>query len=316
MVPPTWQRWAFAAVPAIGLIELGAHVVQTRSVVRDGDWKAAREYVASQAKAEDLVTFAPGWVDPIGRQQFGPEIATVEREARPDETRFARAFDVSIRGARSPALSTWAHAGERRFGDVTVTTLENPAPAHVLDDLVSLANPQRMRASRIEGERETPCTSSRESVASGGLGFGPALPAERFTCPGGGFVAVSVVADHLSRPHRCIYAPPPGGKGLLRLRFSSVRIGRTLHGHHGLYVEAERNQRGAPVTITFKVGNVLVGSVVHQDGDGWKPFEFDTSEVATDPQDGDAGERRADLVAEIAAPNAERRMYCFEADTR
>ncbi len=102
----------------------------------------------------------------------------------------------------------------------------------------------------------------------------------------------------------------------MRLRFSNVKLGKTLHGHHGLYVEAERNQRGAPVTITFKVGDALVGSVVHKDGDGWKPFEFDTSRIGADGPEGDAGERRADIVAEISAPNGERRMYCFEADTR
>jgi hypothetical protein len=101
----------------------------------------------------------------------------------------------------------------------------------------------------------------------------------------------------------------------MRIRFLGVRLGRALHGHHGLYVEAERNKSGAPVTITFRVGDQVVGSVVHHDGEGWKPFEFDTSELAGGRTDGaEAG--RADLVAEIGAANADRRMYCFEADTR
>jgi len=298
-----WQRWAFAAVPAVGLLELGAHLVQTNSVAPDGDWNAARDCVASQARPEDLVAFAPRWADPLGRQHFGTALATLEREARADETRFPRAFEVSIRGAHLAVFDGWRRAGEQRFGRVTVTTWENPAPAQVLDDLVSMVDPQHLRVVRGEGE----CTFTHGAVQSGNLGFGPAVPGDRFTCPGGAFVGASVVADLDYYPHRCIYAPPPGGNAPLRLRFQGVRFGRTLHGHHALYVEAERDRKGAPVTITFRVDDSTLGSVVHHDGDGWKPFEFDTSALA-----GQTGE----LVAEIASPSGDRRMYCFEADTR
>ena len=85
----------------MGLLELGAHVVQTHGAARDADWQAARDYVGSQVKPEDLVTFAPRWVDPVGREQFGPAIATLEREARPDETPLpARLRGVDPRRAR------------------------------------------------------------------------------------------------------------------------------------------------------------------------------------------------------------------------
>jgi hypothetical protein len=52
---------------------------------------------------------------------------------------------------------------------------------------------------------------------------------------------------------------------------------------------------------------VILGKLVHRDGQGWAGFELDTAELAG---------RTADLVAEISAPNGNRRMYCFEADTR
>lgn len=305
-----WQRWAFAAVPAIGVLELGAHLVQTHSTLRERDWTAARDYVAAESKAEDLVTFAPRWVDPVGRQEFGAELATLQREARPDESRFPRAFEVSIGGAHDPTLDGWQPTEEHAFGNVTVTRLENPTPARVLEDLVSLVGPQRLRVSKVEGGRVTDCGFSHGAAQSGGLGAGPAIPAEHFACPGGGVIAPTVVADLVYRPRRCIYAPPPGGDGVVRLRFLGVLIGRTLHGHHGLYVEAERNRKGTPVTITFKLGDAVVGSVVHNDGDGWKPFEFDTRPFQ------DAAEGRSDLVVEIGSPSAERRAYCFEADTR
>jgi len=297
------QRWAFALVPALGVIELGAHAVQTRSAVRDGDWKAARDFVSSQSRPDDLVAFAPRWVDPVGREKFGSRLATVEREAPGDVTRFPRALEVSIRGAHVPALAGWRRDDEHRFGGVTVTTLENPAPAHVLDDLVSMVDGQHLRVFRGDSE----CSYGHAPPQSGGLGFGPGVPADRFACPGGGFVAVSVVADLDYFPHRCIYAPPLGGAPL-RLRFQGVRFGRTLHGHHGLYVEAERERRGAPVTLTFRTGDAVIGIAVHRDGDSWKSFEFDTADRE--------GTVATELVAEIGAPNGDRRMYCFEADTR
>jgi hypothetical protein len=298
----TCKRWAFAVIPAAGLLELGAHAVQTRSVVPQADWEAARDWVAGQLRPDDLVAFAPRWADPIGRETFGPSIATLEREARGDETRFSRAFEVSIRGAHLSALAPWKRVGERRFGGVTVTTWENPAPARVIDDLVSMVDPRRMRVERGEAG----CVFVHGGAQSGGLGFGPAVPGDRFACPGGGFVAASVVADLDYVPHRCIYAPPPAS-GVVRIHFRDVRFGHALHGHHALYVEAERDRAGAPVTLTFRVGDEVLGTLVHRDGDGWKPFELDTSALAG---------QAAQLVAEIASPGGERRLYCFEADTR
>jgi hypothetical protein len=296
------QRWAFAAVPVVGLLELGAHVVQTHSVAPDADWEAARVYVAAQAKPEDLIAFAPKWADPIGRQHFGPGLATLEREARPDETRFPRALEVAIRGAHLPVFDGWRRASEQRFGSVTVTTWDNPAPAQVIDDLVSLVDPQHLRVSRGDSE----CNFVHGSPQSGNLGFGPTVPGDRFLCPGNGFVGVSVVADLDYIPHRCVFAPPPGNAPL-RLRFADVRFGHSLHGHHALYVEAERDKKGAPVTLSFKSGTSTLGTVVHRDGEGWKPFELDTTMLA-----GQKGE----LVVEITSPGGDRRLYCFEADTR
>jgi hypothetical protein len=300
----TWRKnaraWAFAAVPAVGLLELGAHAVQTHSVAPDRDWSDARAYVAAKAAAADLVAFAPRWADPIGREVFGADIATLEREARGDESRFPRAFEVSIRGKHIDALRGWRRVEDRHFGAVTVSTLENPAPAHVLDDLVTLVGAGRVRVSH--GDRD--CPWAHGAPQSGGLGFGPTVPGDRFNCPGGGFVGVSVVADLDYLPHRCVFAPPSGGAPL-RLRFPGVHMGRALHGHHALYVEAE-HVKGAPVTIAFSVEGKPIGTAIHRDMEGWKGFELDTS---------DFDKQEVDLVAEIAS-SGERRTYCFEADTR
>ncbi len=278
--------------------------MQVHSVAPDSDWQAARAYVASHATPEDLVAFAPRWADPVGRESFGPGLATVEREARPDETRFPRAFEVGIRGGHLPGLASWRRSTTERFGGVSVTLWENPSPVHVLDDLVSRANPEHLRVSRVEGGHEVDCPWTRLGPQSGELGFGTAVPADRFVCTGGGFVGTSVLEDTEYYPRRCIYAPPSGRT--VRLQFADVRIGHALHGHHALYVEAEHAMK-APVTITFSVGGTVVGSATHRDLEGWKAFEFDTSPFAG---------TRADVVADIDCPTSERRMYCFEADTR
>ncbi|HEX3772568.1 MAG TPA: hypothetical protein VHV30_16935 [Polyangiaceae bacterium] len=310
------KKWAFAVVPAIGVLELGAQLVQARRHIDGGDWKRARDFVAGAAHPDDLVTFAPRWVDVIGREEFGPQVATLEREARPDETRFARAFEVSMHGGHDARLEGWKRIEDHDFGQVHVTTLENPSPAHVLDDLVSLVSPDRLQVQRVDGDKVVDCPFTHAGVQSGGLGAGPAVPGDRFVCPTGGFVGASVAADLDYYPRRCIYAPPQGNRSVLRLRFENVQIGRTLHGHHGLYVEAERNKTGQPVTITFRIHDAVVGAVVHHDGDGWKPFEFDTSaQLEGGAQEGANG-ARADVVVDISSPSGDRRMYCFEADTR
>jgi hypothetical protein len=295
------QRWAFVAVPLVGVVELIAHVAQTRPAASEADWLAARDYVAANAKHDDLVAFAPGWIDPVGRERFGASIATLEREARPDDSRFPRAFEVGIRGAHLGELRGWSKQGEQRFGGVTVTLLANPAPAHVIDDLVSHVDPARMRVSRGPAE----CGFQHERGQSGSLGFGPAIPGSRFVCPAGAFVAMSVVTDLDYVPHRCVYAPPTAGVPT-RIVFEDVHFGTRLHGHHAIYVEAERNKTGQPVTLSFSVNGQPLASLEHRDGDGWKSFELDTSSLA-----GQTGE----LTAEVTS-SGDRRMYCFEADTR
>jgi hypothetical protein len=295
------RRWAFAVIPVLGVVELVAHVAETRPGPSDADWDAARDYVAREAHPEDLVDFAPRWVDPLGRMHFGQKIATLEREAPPDVTRFPRAFEVSLHGGHLRSLEGWRKGAAQSFGAITVTTWENPSPAHVLADLVSSVESRSVRVTRGGVE----CPFQRTSPQSGNLGFGPAVPGARYVCPGGVFVGVSVVADLDYAGHRCIYAPPNSGPPI-DIHFLDVPFGTALHGHHALYVEAERDRKGAPVSIAWKAGGNVLGQVDHYDGDGWKPFEFDTSALAG---------TRGELEAEISSQGS-RRMYCFEADTR
>ncbi|WP_394844337.1 hypothetical protein LZC95_45705 [Pendulispora brunnea] len=302
------KTWGFALVPAIAIFELVAHVVQVRSVIGDESWARAREETRALAKPDDLVIFAPRWADPVGRQVFGDELATLEREAWADVERFPRAIEVSIRGEHAPELSEWKPVATKKVDGITLTTLENPSYRPTITDLLKLVHPPEADVSvrPLQDTAARPCGWGKGSAQSGNLGFGPAIPAEKFTCPGT-FAGISVVSDLDYMPHKCIFAPPPGGGQALRIVFHGVTFGESLHGHHGLYVEAERERLRAPVHLGFWVGDSHIAKVTHSDGDGWKSFDLPTPDLAG---------KTADLTVEITSANADRRIYCFEAITR
>jgi hypothetical protein len=305
-VRPPFLRYAFLVVPAIAMLELFAHLVQINRTIPKSDWEAAREAVKAEVHPEDLIAFAPRWADPLGREYFRDDLATVEREAPPDETRFPRAFEVSIRGKHLAEFDGWKKAATARFGSITVTTFENPSPAKVIDDLVVHTRGDRASVQLVEGERESECPWTHRSPETGNLGFGPGLPADRFLCPRGGFVVTSVMQATDYLPHKCIYAPAVGGSSVLRVRFQNVQFGRVLHGHHAINWDSARFN-SPPVMLVWKAEGRTIARLVDRDDDGWKAFEIDTSDLA-----GHTGE----LIAEVSSTTSNHRQYCFEADTR
>lgn len=302
------KKWIVFVVPAIAVCELALHFHQVSSVVPDADWDRAKAEVEKKAKPDDLVAFAPQWVDPVGREHFGQQIATFEREAYPDVTRFPRAIEVGIRGEHLADLAGWREVEHEKVGAITITTFENPSPVTLRDDLLRHVGQQDMHVELVTSNgSDRECPFGRYGVQTGGLGFGPAVPSMRYQCGGNAFAGVTVLPDLDYRPRRCIYAPPQGSGTTVRLRVDDFAFGRVLHGHHGLYAEAERDKKGAPVEIAFRSGDKEFGRLIHRDGEGWKGFELDTSELA-----GKTGE----LVAEVTSSSRDRRVYCFEADAR
>ncbi|HWL86373.1 MAG TPA: hypothetical protein VNO21_11255, partial [Polyangiaceae bacterium] len=171
------KTWAFVAVPALALIELGAHVAQVHGAIGTDDWAHAREEARALAKADDLVIFAPRWSDPIGREAFGDDLATPQREAWADVSRFPRAIEVSIRGQHAPELAGWKSVASQRAGGITLTTLENPSYRATKTDLVALLRPALDSGSGSEvtihasdGRGERPCTWGQGPAQSGNLG--------------------------------------------------------------------------------------------------------------------------------------------------
>lgn len=310
---PTKKRWFaklapwwFLVIVVLAAGELLLHVWQTRDALTDEDWRRVRGSLESQIQPPDLVVLSPDWIGPVGRMHLGDALMTPQRVARADESRFPRAFEVAHGCGETEELRDWPIESESRFGTLAVRLRRNPSHRPVIDDLVAHANAGGMRAAIVRAGKEDACHWRKGAPATGHLGFGPAAPAERFHCSNRAWVAETILADLRYRPRRCIYAPPAGNDAL-RMVFAQVRFGARLEGHHALYVEAERDRQGTPVRISFVHGGQPIGEAVHEDGQGWVEFGFDTPQLT-----GQSGE----LVVEVASQNGNRRMYCFEATTR
>jgi hypothetical protein len=301
------RRFAWALIPLIALLELATHFVQVNRVVSDDEWLAARDAVRTLVKPTDLVVMAPYWTDPIGRELFKDEILSLAREARPDASRFPRAIEVSIRGQHDPELRDWSRTSTQNVGPVTLTVFDNPSYRPILDDLVDHVAPGRMNVLVPSRQGMTECAFGRGKVETGGLGFGPAIPAGRFQCPGGGMVAATVMQPGDYRPHQCVFAPSLGGGKTMRIAFQDVTFGDVLHGHAGIEWDATAHADDPPVTLVWKKGDSTLGRIVAGNTDGWKSFELST---------GDVKGQKGELVAEVSSPSGRGRMYCFEADTR
>lgn len=122
MVLALWETWAArhdaAAVP-------------------DADWQRAAQVVRDGYRAGDLIVFAPGWTDPIGRWQLG-DLIPLAVAGRMDAARYGRIWELAIRGAHADETAGLQPVFSAERGDVTVRRFER-APAVVVGDVLDLA---------------------------------------------------------------------------------------------------------------------------------------------------------------------------------
>jgi hypothetical protein len=153
-----------------------------------------------------------------------------------------------------------------------------------------------------------PCPYGSAKVSNGDLGGHPTFPRRRFSCSGldWQFVGLTVIEDQDYRPRQCIWAHP-SSRGTLEVHFSDVPLGVSLAGHAGLPYLLERESRGTPVELEVLVAGQSLGTWVHTDGEGWKPFEFSTRTFA--------GQRQP-VDFHVRSRQVRSRQFCFQATTR
>ncbi len=295
------------AVPLVAVIELLAHAFQVATTASPRQWDAVKPVVEKLARPNDLIVIAPPWADPLGREHLGPQLMTVERVAHADMTRFARAVEVSLGGGARHEVHGWPMVDKQSVGPFVVRVRSNPHFVPVIDDLMAHVHAGAMSVERVDGGHLQDCAYSHGSFGSTAFLFGPALPADGFRCAAGAPVGITIMPVLDYTPRRCLLAEPLGGASILRIRLPDVAFGKSLQGHHGIFVDMERTLDGAPVTLVVRGPHGVLGEVVHHDGDGWKPFDLSTDDLSG---------TRGELVFDVTAASAANRVYCFEASTR
>ena len=97
--------------------EIVATVRAGGDVGDDRHWAAAADAVRARHEPGDLIVFAPRWADPIGRMHLG-DLIPVDMAARMDAAGYARIWEVSVRGERSPERGhDVAHGAARTYAN-------------------------------------------------------------------------------------------------------------------------------------------------------------------------------------------------------
>ena len=125
----------------------------------DRTWQKASQLVRSSYKEGDLILFAPDWIDPVGRMNFG-DLISLDMAARMDTARYGRIWEVSIRGAHAPETEGLIPAMVRELDDITVRFFDRP-PAVVVTDIR-----EHLAAAKVEGP-------ARPTLELAEVGFAP-----------------------------------------------------------------------------------------------------------------------------------------------
>jgi hypothetical protein len=232
---------AYAVIAAALLALAGWAAVATlradAGVPSDEAWRRAAALVRAQVRPGDLVTFAPPWIDPVGRLHLG-DLLSVAAAARADADGFARVWVLAIRGATADEVAGERPALTRTFDGVDVRRYDR-APAQVHDDAARLLATARVR---------------------GAARRGPTL----------------LIAEVGFTPRRCVQVVPPPG-GAVEIVFPRFALGRALVGHVGLADVFTRRDVREPGELEVRVaGQTVVRQRVGVD-DGWLRFTAPTT---------------------------------------
>ena len=261
---PTLALVAAAAVALLALVETAVALTAGARVAPAADWEAAAAEVRAGFAPGDVIAFAPAWVDQIGRAHLG-DLVTVEMAGRPDADRYARVWEVSIRGARADDAAGAQLVKESRHGQVRVALYEKSS-AHVIFDFTARADDARVTqtpgGAPPTGANETPC-------------YADAGPSWR--CPGSRVERRTLEIDY--RPRRGLLAQADSGR-TTHLGYSDVPLGATLVVYAGIHDYFARKNGNGVVDFTVVVDGKPLLTTRVANADNWKRYDLDTRALA------------------------------------
>ena len=120
---------------AVSLWEIVAVARSTHRAPAPGDWSALSAALHQRQRSGELITFAPAWIDPLGRREVG-DLIPLEMAGRMDAARYAVVWEVSQGGARAPETAGGRRTWSQDFGRLTLSRWEK-TPAEVATDFVA-----------------------------------------------------------------------------------------------------------------------------------------------------------------------------------
>jgi hypothetical protein len=120
-------RMAATALVVLAVWEVAVLVSARRSAPTRADWQAVAAGIPATLGPDELVVFAPPWIDPVGRQWLGDRLS-IAKVARMDAVRYSRIWEVSARGASAPEAAGAPAASEQQFGALRLRRIERDAP--------------------------------------------------------------------------------------------------------------------------------------------------------------------------------------------
>jgi hypothetical protein len=269
----------------VALVESALGLLQPKHIATDADWDAAARYVRTQLQPNDLITFSPPFIDPVGRQHLGDRMP-VEMVARPDDDLYARVFELSVHDAHNDALANLPVAEALHFGLVTLRRYDKAAMRRLYDFTSQFSSAHvSTRANGVD----TPCPVSGPAAICGPSRVEPRV----------------LEIDY--HPRHGILAPMVNGKTLV-IAYDDVPGGGTLIGYVGLHDYYARKNGDAVVTFHVSVDDTKSVTIPvrnpKQDGEGWQRFELPL----------DPGLHKVRF--ELETPDARYRLPGFHAEVR
>lgn len=279
----------FAAVlfAVVALVETVNALLAPLRVPPSRDWDAAAADVRAGLAPGDLIVFAPRWVDEIGRAHLG-DVIPVEMAAHADADRYARVWEVSIRGAHAPESNGARLVEDKHYGKVRVALYEKPAVA-IAYDFTSHAGEARVTQT-LGASGETPCFRDGGAVA--------------FRCASTLVEPRTLEMNFL--PRRGLLVPVDGAR-VTHLEWTEVPLGRSLVVYTGIHDYISRKRGDGRVELRLFVdGREQLHATTGND-DAWRKYELDTAAAA--------GTRHTVRV-DISAAAPEWRTFGFHAEAR